>query len=249
MNLEEDRRLPDEEIMEMAIIYRKETARPLSKYQKKMNDTAQQLCLQNPCLLKKRQLLIDTARAQIIADGFQFVKGKSRSRRDQQCDEEPTPKRPKFSQSFRENRMLQIEEDLQDLNDRIGFKDKRITAALNSKEYKKCDEIKEEVTALKHKRRELEAERKHLQKSSRQSEYYFKKKNSKQSSSTSEMESSEESRKETDSSVARMITPESSAASSGSHTPPYSPITCDDEDIDHTEEVIDLTPHPAETSF
>ena len=171
VNLEEDRRLPDEEIMEMAIIYRKETARPLSKYQKKMNDAAQQLCLQNPCLLKKRQLLIDTARAQMITDGFQFVKGKSRSRRDQQCDEEPTPKRPKFSQSFRENRMLQIEEDLQDLNDRIGFKDKRITAALNSKEYKKCDEIKEEVTALKHKRRELEAERKHLQKSSRQSEY------------------------------------------------------------------------------
>ena len=63
------------------------------------------------------------------------------------------------------------------------------------------------------------------------------------------MESSEESRKETDSSVARMITPESSAALSGSHTPPYSPIPCDDEDIDHTEEVIDLTPHPAETSF
>lgn len=91
VNLEEDTSLPDEEIMEMAIIYRKESARPLSKYQKKINDAAQQLCLQNPGLLKKRQLLIDTARAQIIADGFQSVKGKSRSKKDQQSDEEPAP--------------------------------------------------------------------------------------------------------------------------------------------------------------
>ena len=210
-----------------------------------MNDASQQLCLQNPGLLKKRQLLIDTARAKIIADGFQFVKGKSRSKRDQQSDEEPTPKYPKISQAIREKRMLQIEEDLQDLNDRIGFKEKRIAAAMNTKEYKKCDEIKEEVTTLKHKRRELEAERKQLQKSSRQSDYYFKKN---QSSSTSEMESSEESRKETGSSAARVITPESSVASSRSYTPPYSPIR-DNEDIDHTKEVIDLTRDPTEKSF
>ena len=58
---------------------------------------------------------------------------------------------------------------MRDLNDWIGFKDKRISATLNMMEYKKCDGIKEEVTTLKHKRHELEAELKRLQKSSRQS--------------------------------------------------------------------------------
>ena len=76
VNLQDDKRLSDEEIMDMAIIYRKETNRPLFEYQR-MNDAAQQFCLQNPGLIRKRQLLIDTARERIIADGFQFVKGKS----------------------------------------------------------------------------------------------------------------------------------------------------------------------------
>ena len=239
-NLEEDKRLSDEEIMDMAIIYRKETNRPLSRYQRRMNDAAQQLCLQNPGLIRKRQLLIDTARERIIADGFQFVKGKSRSKKNFKDDEPiPVAKRSKLSQSFRENRIHEIEEDIRDLNDRIKFKDGRISAALNMKEYKKCDEIKEEVTTLKHKRRELEAELKRLQKSTRQSQYYYNKK-AKQSSSTSDMESSEDSKKEKSSLFSRAATPESSVASSRSHTPSYSPIFHDD-DTDFTQEVVDLT--------
>ena len=45
VTLEEDRCLSDEQIMGMAIIYRKETNRPLNKYQKKINAASQQLCL------------------------------------------------------------------------------------------------------------------------------------------------------------------------------------------------------------
>ena len=61
----------------MAIIYKKESSRPLSKYQLKMND-AIHLCLQNPGLLRKKQkILTDAARDKVIADGFQFAKGKS----------------------------------------------------------------------------------------------------------------------------------------------------------------------------
>ena len=180
-----------------------------------------------------------SARERIIADGFQFVKGKSRSKKNLKDDEPiPVAKRSKLSQSFRENRIHEIEEDIRDLNDRIKFKDGRISAALNMKEYKKCDEIKE-VTTLKHKRRELEAELKRLQKSTRQSRYYYNKK-AKQSLSTSDMESSEDSKKEKSSLFSRAATPESSAASSRSHTPSYSPISHDD-DTDFTQEVVDLT--------
>ena len=44
--------------------------------------------------------MIEAAREKVIADGFQFVKGKSRSKKLQNDDEdqEPVPKRPKLSQ-------------------------------------------------------------------------------------------------------------------------------------------------------
>lgn len=42
-----------DEIKEMAKIYQKETSRPLTPYQKRMNEAAQELCLQNPALLQR----------------------------------------------------------------------------------------------------------------------------------------------------------------------------------------------------
>ena len=95
------------------------------------------------------------------------------------------------------------------------------------------------MTTLKHKHRELEAELKRLQKSTRQSRYYYNKE-AKQSSSTSDMESSEDGKKEKSSLFSRAATPESSAASSRSHTPSYSAVSHDD-DTDFTQEVVDLT--------
>ena len=134
------------------------------------------------------------------------------------------------------------------MNDRLKFKDGKISGALNMKDYKKCDEIKE-VTTIKHKRWELEAELKRLQKSTRQSRYYYNKK-AKQSSSTSDMESSEDSKKEKSSLFSKAATPESSAASSRSHTPSYSPVSHNDDKTDFTQEVVDLTSgHPSDDSF
>ena len=153
---------PSEEIRELALLFRKETTCPLTNYQKKMNEAAQQLCLANPALIKKRSFLMDEARAKIIKDGFQFVKGKSRSTRG----EEPVvAKRQYHNQGMREQRLRSIEEDCQDLADRILFKEKRITTFANVMDYKKCDELKEEVMALKQERRQLEEEARALRKS------------------------------------------------------------------------------------
>ena len=43
-------------------------------------------------------------------------------------------------------------------SNRISFKEKRVTAAENMKNYKTCDELTGEISELKTKRRELEAE-------------------------------------------------------------------------------------------
>ena len=117
-----------------------------------MNQAAQELCLGNPGLLHKRKLLIDAARDKIIEQGFQFVKGKSRSKKcASSSDDTPAPKRRKSLQDIRDKRMKEIE-DCQDLSDQISFKEKRIVCE-NVRDYKKCDELKEEVTALKKQRR------------------------------------------------------------------------------------------------
>ena len=157
----------------MATIYKKETTRPLTNYQKRMNEAAQELCLANPGLLQNRKLQLDAAREKIIDQGFQFAKGKSRSRKGANCEDKPTPKRRKCSQTIRDQRLKDIEEDCQDLSDRISFKEKRIAACENVRDYKKCDELKEEITNLKQQRRLLQMELKGIKKSNYQSQWYY----------------------------------------------------------------------------
>ena len=83
------------------------------------------------------------------------------------------PKCRKSSQEIWDKRMKEIEEDCQDLSDRISFKKKRIVACENMRDYKKCDELKEEVTALKKQHRQLESELKGI---NCQSQWYRKRK-------------------------------------------------------------------------
>lgn len=162
--------------MEKAIIYKKLSCRPLSKYQLAMNSAAQEICTARPgMLLGKRHDLIQAARSKIISDGFQFVKGKSRSKLD--GDDCPsTPKRKKSNVDLRRKRVHDLQEDFKDLNDRIGFKEQRRTAAQNIKDYKKCEDITEEISSLRRNRREIEMELTQLETKNRKSKWYFQKK-------------------------------------------------------------------------
>ena len=146
----EDMNIKEEQVREEARIYRKEAKRPLSSYQK-MNDAAEQICLENPSMLRKRSDLIEAARSRIIEEGFQFKKGKSRSKK--LAPSEPRSKRIKLTQHVRQTRMKNVEQDIGDIKDRISFKEKRRCAAEAIREYKKCDKITEELTHLKHKKR------------------------------------------------------------------------------------------------
>ena len=148
--------MEEERLKELAVIYKKDTSRPLSKHQLAMNEAAQALALDQPSLIRKRQMLLDLARDRVIASGFQFVKGKSRSKKSSGSEEEPAPKRRKLSQDIREKRMKDLEQDISDLKERIGFKEKRITEKLNVHDYKRCDELKEEVMEVRKKLREAE---------------------------------------------------------------------------------------------
>ena len=79
---------------------------------------------------------------------------------------------------MREKRLKDVEEDMTDLKERIQFKEGRISGYLAISDFKKYDEIKEEIIQLKKQLQELEAEKKHLATSSRQSKWYYQNKRS-----------------------------------------------------------------------
>lgn len=141
IDFSEEESLQDERVKELAVIYKKETSRPLSKYQLAMNKAAQTLCVQQPSLLCKRKILMECARDKLFADGFEFVKGKSRSKKLSDSEGEPKMKRPKLNQEIRDRRVNELKQDVSDLKERISFKEKRITEKLNIRDYLKSKKM------------------------------------------------------------------------------------------------------------
>ena len=73
-----------------------------------------------------------------------------------------TSKRLKINQDVREQRMKEVEEDIDDVTSHIAFKEKRLKEAESFKDYKLCDRITEEIIECKCRKREFEKEAKLL---------------------------------------------------------------------------------------
>lgn len=174
-----DRQLEEEEIKSQATIYKKETTRPLNNYQKQINEVAQEICVKNPSMLRNRQKLLEMARIR-VDESYQFKKGKSRSKRTP-----PAPKRKKVNQADRLTRMKTLEDDIKNTEQRISYKVKRRQVAEDTKNYRLCDEITEEIGTLTKEKRQLEAELKLLQKKDECSKMYFQRKSASKSPSMS----------------------------------------------------------------
>lgn len=91
-------------------------------------------------------------------EGYAFKKGKSRSKQSHVQEDAPNPKRQKSSASFRTKHIGELEEDIKDLTDRLQFKEKMRDQATMARNYKLCDQLTEEMSAIKKKKREREQE-------------------------------------------------------------------------------------------
>ena len=92
----------------------------------------------------------------------------------------PTPKRPKISGEIRQNRIIELEDRIKDL-DTLMYKEKRREKASNVHNYKECDELTQQISEVKSERRLLERELEQLQKKHQRSHSYKQKKKVKQS--------------------------------------------------------------------
>ena len=102
--------------------------------------------------------MLEAAQNAVYDSGYCFKKGYSRSKRWSKGYEKETVKRPKLNKEIREKWIGYINEELNHLKQRIGFKEKRVTAAANIKNFKACDEITGEISKIKSKCHELEEE-------------------------------------------------------------------------------------------
>ena len=117
-----------------------------------MNSAAAQLALHDPSLVHKgnRGTLLERARRKVADDGFNFKKGKSRSKvyGEQSCTSS-SPKRRKLNEQMRAERLHELAEDVQSIGSCVAIEEKRLAQAEAVRHYKLCDQLCEEIQELK----------------------------------------------------------------------------------------------------
>lgn len=143
-------------IYENAKIYGQNSQRTLTEYEQRINQASIELCLHNPNLMSDRNTLLVSASKQVDESGYSYKKGKSHSRRLNPDDTCQTPKRNKVSKDYRLARITELNEQINDMTDQLGYKEKCRESANNICNYKECDKLTEEMSQLKADRRQLE---------------------------------------------------------------------------------------------
>lgn len=158
-------------------------------------------------MLRRRGELLILAKQRVHDSGYNYRKGRSRSKSYGSVEESTHPKRIKTTADERYERIRSLKEEVKDLKERVSYKRKRIEIAEVSKNYKLCDQLSEEVSELSKTMRLLEVELNLLQKKEKKSQRYYQRKRESDSDSSSSHRSCS-----------------SSAASSiGERSPPFDP--------------------------
>ena len=168
------------------------TGKKLTKYQERMNQMAGDICLNNPALLVDKGKLYELAKDKVHDSGYAYAKGKSRSKKFCQAnEEEERPKREKIDQQERQHRIESLNEELKDANKHLDIKERRIEQAQAIQNYKLCDQLSTEVGVLKAKRRDIQSSLRALQRKEQRSAKYFARKSSATSTTVGESSTSE----------------------------------------------------------
>ena len=129
----------------------------LSEFQKRVNSAAVQLALCDPSLVHKgnRGTLFERACRKVADDGYNFKKGKSRSKvyGEESCTPASPPRRRKLNEQMRTERLQELTEDMESIGSRVAIKEKHLAQAETVRNYKLCDQLCEEIQELKTSRR------------------------------------------------------------------------------------------------
>ena len=114
-------------IIQEATIYKPTSKHKLKEFEVRVNAAAAELCLNNVSLLNRCGELLQEARKKVADDGYAFKKGRSQSKSYGHPETESTPKRPKYNQELREERLRAIHEELDDISRMLLFKERHLS--------------------------------------------------------------------------------------------------------------------------
>lgn len=163
----------EKELEEKSKIYTKN--QPLTNYQNAINKASAELAKQDYSLLLNRGKLVEESRKKVKAEGYKFVKGKSRAKG---CEDQPT-KRVKTTKDDRAEYIKLLNQDISTKKEQIRYKEQRVGMAKNSKNWELCDKLTGEISKLRKETFELEQEFKLMQRKQSQSLWYEKSKSKK----------------------------------------------------------------------
>ena len=127
------------------------------------------------CILSLGDLL-NKAKEKVMLDGYQNVKGKSRSKSATETESEgPSKKRAKTNSEMRSREINLLEENLKTLTNRLSFKERQLDKERSMQNYKQCDLISDEMMKIRNERAELERQLSAFKKKEAKSRWYKKK--------------------------------------------------------------------------
>ncbi|KAG2218357.1 hypothetical protein INT45_012499 [Circinella minor] len=94
-----------EVIISHATIYGKNSSRPLTSYESSINEAAIQLALDNPSLLVNKGNLFELAKKKLLDSGYQYKRGKSRSKLTKGRAPTTTPEQQKEQKNARRSQL------------------------------------------------------------------------------------------------------------------------------------------------
>ena len=153
-----------EEIRKKSHIFGKNKDAKLNAYQKRINETCEELCLQTPQLLLDKGERLKQARVKVHNDGYAYKKGHSHSQQHTDASTPSQLKRMKICKDERDRRILDVSEQMGDLDRLIRIKERRIEEATTTRSFAAADQLAKEVRTYKQERVQLRTELAALQK-------------------------------------------------------------------------------------
>ena len=146
---------------------------------------------------RKQRYPTRNGKKKVHEDGYCYKKGQTRSKilnpSSLEDGEPPQQKRQKINTQERQHRIKELNEEISGIKRHIEIKEQRLDQASSSRNFKVCDEVASEISELKVRRRELDAELAGLQlKSKKAAQYQKRKKNSAQQESDGDTAQSED---------------------------------------------------------
>lgn len=164
--------LPKDYIELKSKIFGRSSKGTLTKYQESINRCACELCIEDPNLLNDRKTLLELSRKKLNESGYIYKKGKSRSKLLSSDEKEVPPKRARVDKDVRLTRIAEIEEEIEDKDEQIKYKELRRDSAKNMHNYKECDTLTDQISCLKSERRFLKLELANLTKKQKKADWH-----------------------------------------------------------------------------